>query len=106
MARTGRPRQRFECSVEGCERIHTARGYCHEHYGRWVRTGGVSSERPIVPRERQKGDCFVDGCERPAITRQMCNTHYLRWRKGKPLNVPIRSRSRNGEGSRWIKRYG
>lgn len=27
------------CSVEGCERAPTGRGWCHKHYERWRRTG-------------------------------------------------------------------
>lgn len=29
------------CSIEGCENIHEARGWCHAHYRRWLRTGTV-----------------------------------------------------------------
>lgn len=27
------------CTVEGCGRVHEARGWCNVHYKRWVRTG-------------------------------------------------------------------
>src|SRR5437868_2337812 len=38
------------CSVEGCDRVHEARGYCRTHYMRW-RTHGdpITVMRPPPP---------------------------------------------------------
>lgn len=61
------------CSVDGCNRVHEAWGYCRLHYKRVRRNGRVELlERPVVL-------CSVGGCERPAKSRQMCDKHYSRW---------------------------
>lgn len=78
------------CSVEGCERQATSRGWCHGHYQRWVRLGDVMPERPLG---RQINDrCSVPACPRDAIARQLCRTHYRRWlAKGDAgADVPVR----------------
>lgn len=38
--------------------------------------------------------CKMDGCDRPAFAKGYCNAHYLRHRAGKPLDAPIKHRSR------------
>lgn len=38
------------CSVEGCGRPHTARGWCKSHYYRWQRNGDPLGGRP-APNE-------------------------------------------------------
>ena len=27
------------CSIDGCDNVHAARGWCHKHYMRWRRWG-------------------------------------------------------------------
>lgn len=41
-----------QCSIEGCEKVVTARGWCSKHYTRWVRYGS--------PTHRLRGE-VVDG---------------------------------------------
>lgn len=36
-----------QCSVEGCERPRSARGYCRTHYARWQRHGHPQADLPI-----------------------------------------------------------
>src|SRR4051794_9840977 len=36
------------CSVDGCDRVATERGWCHGHYLRWV--GDVQPDRPLGRR--------------------------------------------------------
>ena len=72
-----------ECSVDGCERPHKARGYCSGHYKRW------QEGRPINEPMGHSG-CSVDGCDRPSRVRKYCNAHYRRWQKGRPISGPIR----------------
>lgn len=38
------------CSIEGCERLHVARGYCRAHYTRWRETGSPRSDVPVQER--------------------------------------------------------
>ena len=47
---TGEGQMRI-CEIEGCDRIHEARGLCKPHYNRWVRHGSVDTT-PIVGRMR------------------------------------------------------
>jgi hypothetical protein len=70
------PRQ---CSVAGCGRRATERGWCHGHYLRWVRRGEVDPERPLDRRVNTV--CLVAGCNRPATKKQLCVTHAARLRK-------------------------
>ncbi len=44
------------CSVEGCSRLHSARGYCSRHYKLWERNG--------VPEVRRPVDCSMRRCYR------------------------------------------
>jgi hypothetical protein len=67
------------CSVAGCGRRATERGWCHGHYLRWVRRGDVEPERPLDRRVNTV--CSVAGCNRPATKKQLCQTHADRKRK-------------------------
>jgi hypothetical protein len=45
------------CSIEGCDRPHTARGFCHRHYREFLREGGDRIAQPtrhygLTPEER------------------------------------------------------
>ena len=35
------------CSVDGCDRPVSARGWCARHYGRWYKHGDVLADKPI-----------------------------------------------------------
>ena len=55
-----------ECSIDGCTRLHTSRGFCSLHYGRWKRNGDplkagkwVRGQGHISPEGYRK--FFVDG---------------------------------------------
>lgn len=46
-----------QCSIDGCDRPHTARGFCHRHYRLFLRRGGDRVVQPIrhyglTPEER------------------------------------------------------
>lgn len=66
------------CSVDGCDRRHLARGWCHTHYKRWQTTGDAQPDMPIIGRV--EGDCTIEGCDRPRHRRLWCSSHYYRWR--------------------------
>ena len=72
------------CSVEGCERVHRARGWCATHYSRWQCYG--SPEKPV----RIKPPCSVAECDRISYLKGMCRLHYMRnWQYGS-TSKPIR----------------
>lgn len=51
--------RRRKCSVEGCDKVHAARGYCHGHWRRFQRYGHPVSDVPLGDdsmRWRNSGD--------------------------------------------------
>lgn len=67
------------CSVEGCDRIHCARGMCRPHYHRWHQ--GIPLDAP--PPKRLGSVCDVVGCDRKPDARgpRLCSGHYQRLAK-------------------------
>ena len=80
------------CSIEGCERRHSARGWCHTHYVRWRRSGDpmqTMSGRAAPLTDQADRSCSVSDCTRSVQARGWCSTHYARWSKtGDPLVTP------------------
>ena len=69
------------CSVDGCDREHTARGMCRTHYNQWHRT--------IRPTEQV---CDIGGCDRPHHGRGWCRYHHQRFlRHGDPEAPVVRN---------------
>lgn len=87
------------CSVLGCDRESSSRGWCATHYSRWRRTGEVGSAEVAIKGLRR--ECSVDGCLRDATSRGMCGMHYLRILRKGTLEITPRS----GPGhQRWSDR--
>lgn len=61
------------CTVEGCNSVHYAIGFCKKHYSRW-KIHGVTE----LPEKLAVG-CSVDGCERKHEARGLCTVHYRRF---------------------------
>lgn len=78
-------RKAWVCSVEGCGNPHSARGWCHTHYGRWRRHGDpLAAVNPV--RYAPSDKCRVEGCPTRARSLGWCPMHYMRWRRnGDPL---------------------
>lgn len=73
------------CSIDGCERAASTRGYCGAHYHRWQR-GTLANARPIAPYGLTA--CSVPGCDQPHSGRGYCKTHLYRLRaNGDPTKV-------------------
>jgi hypothetical protein len=73
------------CSIDGCERKLTARGWCATHYMRWRKYGDVNAN--FGPKRSAKGTCIVSDCDREdAGVHGYCSKHAQAWRKhGDPL---------------------
>ena len=84
------------CSVRGCERKATERGWCHGHYLRWVRLRDVQADRPLGRRVNHI--CSVEDCERPAPRRELRQTHAARLRKFRDVLATKPVRTRSGKG--------
>ena len=63
------------CTVEGCGRPATARGWCATHYKRWQRRGTVADPPP------RPAHCAVEGCDRAVDSHGLCHAHDQRRRR-------------------------
>lgn len=67
------------CSVEWCNKKHSAKGYCKTHYNYWLLHGRPTPEKEYV-------GCDVDGCKNDYYSKGYCVKHYLKLKKyGNPL---------------------
>lgn len=64
------------CSVEGCERKHSSRGWCKKHYERWRTTGTTDKREKPYP-----SSCLMEDCKKRSHGFGYCKTHYSRLRK-------------------------
>ena len=67
------------CSIEGCSKIHKAKGYCRKHYERWFNNGN-----PLIAlRNYEHSDnCSIANCNKPYARRGYCHGHYKRLMNG------------------------
>jgi ribosomal protein L37AE/L43A len=63
----------MECSVEGCDRKHLARGWCRKHYEAFRRTGD-----PLGGIKTVAGPCSSEGCGEITVGKGLCRKHYGR----------------------------
>lgn len=75
-----------ECQLNGCSQPGFARGWCHLHYYRVIRTGDPG---PIHKISRQRGTCEISGCGAPHYGKSLCRLHWERKRKGRPIDQPV-----------------
>jgi len=82
------------CSVDGCGKAHTARGYCSQHYDAWRKRGAPD------PSPNVRGTCTIPGCDRPHRGHGYCSRHYERWRAH---GDPLKGRVSNGGATEYYR---
>lgn len=72
------------CKIEGCGKPVKTRGWCVNHYGRWLRNGSPTKGVRLTPGH---GVCSIEGCGAEGkLIRGWCSKHYQRWQSnGDPL---------------------
>ena len=74
--------ERGTCSVDGCDRPASRRGYCEPHYRRMLRTGNTDPERPIRDTSSPaRVRCQVAGCPNAPELEGYRATHAMRRRR-------------------------
>jgi len=63
------------CSVGGCGRVATARGWCMSCYQQWYKRGVAR----IVPDRKPLALCSVGGCGRGVSSHGLCGCHVQQW---------------------------
>ena len=94
-----------ECSIDGCDDPHSARGWCALHYQQWWAYG----DPEYSPRIIRAPICTVPGCEGKHHARNWCEPHYRRWLKhGTVWNcwtvLEINENKREASTLMWKKR--
>lgn len=65
-----------QCSVDGCDRMHAAKGLCDAHYNQQRLGRPLTALPPLAdPLPR----CAADGCTMSAIRGDLCGYHFHRW---------------------------
>lgn len=65
------------CTIDGCENLHRAKGYCMMHYLRSKRTAsGVGGAERL--RVTGQTTCTHGDCDKPARSLHLCQKHYWR----------------------------
>ena len=90
------------CTVDGCERQKSTRGWCRMHYKRWLRHGDptVTLLRGRYAKSARNvgGPCSVEGCEEVTFAKGMCKMHDSRvYRTGDP-GPPGPLKNKHGQG--------
>lgn len=84
-------REKAPCSIDGCEGVTYARGWCAKHYARWLRHGDPQVALPPGVAAGTKSPlhqrCAVDGCSHLGpYVKGYCGAHYGRLKAhGDPL---------------------
>ena len=81
------------CEVDNCNAKHEAKGYCNKHYKRYKTHGD-----PLWEPQVKVVTCSWPTCTRPRHTKQYCGAHYQRYRHNRPMDAPIVTYGRRGDG--------
>lgn len=69
--------KRIPCTIEGCDKFVTARGWCYMHYTRWKRHGDVGTFNPV------RGKTVEDGAPYRFIVEIQPSDECIEW----PFNL-------------------
>ncbi len=67
-----RPKRYIGCKVDNCDKKHKGKGYCVNHYYKFMTTGSAYT----VKKERK---CKLDGCDKKHEAKGYCKNHYMRF---------------------------
>ena len=69
------------CSVDGCQNKSRARGYCGNHYQKWIRY-----RDPLHVVKYGTKQCSIEECSNKHMAKGFCEQHYGKWKRyGDPL---------------------
>lgn len=87
------------CTVDGCERPHSAKGLCNPHIVQ-LRRGNELEPFSAPKTRRMKNDpgCSFPECDRPHKSKGLCAPHYHQQWRGEDLK-PLKSRDRGRYGA-------
>ena len=88
---------RKECSVDWCDRLSRAKGYCKVHYRRQL--DGIDMDKPIrsVKGYDPYKTCSVTDCDRIIASKGLCGGHLNRMERGADLEGPWKGDPRECE---------
>lgn len=85
------------CSIDGCNKTSSKRGWCEMHYGRWYRLGDPLAGG--IFRNKLDDICSIDGCHNKAKARNLCGKHWVRL---KDHGDPLGGRQFNGAAVKYL----
>jgi hypothetical protein len=84
----------MNCSVEGCNGIHLAKGLCSMHYQRVDHHGSIDRLKSIHVGQA----CVAEDCFAPTAVKNLCRYHYDRLVHGYSLKRKLR---KTGKGTKY-----
>lgn len=90
----------LKCSIDGCDKGSSSRGWCKMHYTRWLRSGDAG-EAGRRKRVRALECCGVDGCDGSGRRSGYCEMHYARIKRHGDPHVVIKPAARGARNKAW-----
>jgi hypothetical protein len=74
------PRTPKICSIDDCQNISRAHGYCMKHYMRFSRHGSPLIQGQLYP-SKVPSVCTLEFCNLQHYAKGLCNLHYIRQKR-------------------------